>query len=190
LIKKPQPLLRELSMLYADFCVGQPSSLPDLPIQFADFALWQRESLTGDLLDRQFAYWKTQLNGMPALLDLPTDRPRPPVQRFRGAHQAVFIPPELSDALKAMSRHEGVTLFMTLLAAFQTLLHRYSRQDDIVVGSPIAGRNRAEVEDLIGFFANTLVLRTDLSGDPAFRELLQRVRDVALQAYAHQDLPF
>jgi amino acid adenylation domain-containing protein len=183
-------LLRELSMLYADFCVGQPSSLPDLPIQFADFALWQRESLTGDLLDRQFAYWKTQLNGMPALLDLPTDRPRPPVQRFRGAHQAVFIPPELSDALKAMSRHEGVTLFMTLLAAFQTLLHRYSRQDDIVVGSPIAGRNRAEVEDLIGFFANTLVLRTDLSGDPAFRELLQRVRDVALQAYAHQDLPF
>ncbi|XYI03830.1 non-ribosomal peptide synthase/polyketide synthase [Sorangium sp. So ce1128] len=183
-------LLRELSALYGAFCAGRPSALPALPVQYADYAVWQRRWLSGDTLDRELAYWKQQLSGAPAALDLPTDRPRPPVQTYRGATCPVALSPELSSAVARLGRREGVTLFMTLLAAFQVLLHRYTGQHDVVVGSPIAGRTAAETEGLIGFFVNTLVLRTDLSGEPSFVDLLRRVRDVTLGAYAHQHVPF
>ena len=183
-------LHRELSVLYRAFSHSQPSPLADLPIQYADYAVWQREWLKGPELERQLSYWKKQLEGSPGVLNLPADHPRPAVQTFRGARRSIELSKELSQGLKALSRKEGVTLFMTLLAAFQTLLYRYTRQEDIVVGSPIANRNRTEVEGLIGFFVNTLVLRTDLSGNPSFREVLQRVRKVALEGYEHQDLPF
>ncbi|MGB7948960.1 MAG: amino acid adenylation domain-containing protein [Candidatus Binatia bacterium] len=183
-------LFRELSALYAAGCSGNPCTLPELAIQYADFAVWQREWLQGEVLEEQHSYWKKQLVGAPARLELPTDRPRPAVQSFHGARQAVTLPRALTDGLKALSREEGATLFMTLMAAFQGLLQRYSGQDDIVVGTPIAGRNRTEIEGLIGFFVNTLVLRTDLTGNPTFRGLLARVRKVALDAYGHQDVPF
>ena len=182
-------LFQELSVLYESFSTGQPSPLSPLPIQYADFAVWQRQWLQGEISDSQLAYWKKQLGGA-SVLELPTDHPRPPVQTFRGSKQCFFVPKSLTERLKAISREEGTTLFMTLLAAFQTLLHRYTGQDDIIVGSPVAGRNRTDVEGLIGFFVNTLILRTDFCGDPNFRELLGRVRKVALDAYAHQDLPF
>ena len=146
--------------------------------------------LSGETLDKQIAYWKQHLAGAPASLDLPTDHARPPVQTFRGSQRTVILPKELLDCVREASRNQGVTLFMTLLAAFDVLLARYSGQQDIVIGTPIAGRNRAGVEKLIGFFVNTLVMRTDLSGDPTFRELLGRVRETAMGAYAHQDLPF
>ncbi|MCA1593881.1 MAG: condensation domain-containing protein, partial [Acidobacteria bacterium] len=181
---------RELHALYEAYCEGQPSPLEELPIQYADFAVWQRQWLTGEVLEKQLEYWRQQLAGAPAVLDLPLDKARPPVQSFRGASQSLTLSEELTESLKALSQQEGTTLFMTLLAAFKTLLHRYTSQDDIVVGSSIAGRNRAETEGLIGFFINTLVLRTDMSGNPTFRELLGRVREVALGAYEHQDLPF
>ncbi len=183
-------LSQELTALYEAFAANQPSPLRALPIQYADYAVWQRDFLTGETLDSQMAYWKKQLGGAPASLDLPTDHPRPPEQTFCGSRHSVTLPKGLSDSLLEVSRKEGVTLFMTLLAAFDVLLARYSGQEDVVVGTPIAGRNRAEVEKLIGFFVNTLVLRTDLSGDPTFRELLARVRETAMGAYAHQDLPF
>src|SRR3990172_5937896 len=183
-------LFRELSALYGAFSSGGPSPLPELPIQYADFAHWQRQWLQGEVLESQLSYWKKQLNGSLPVLELPTDHPRPPVQTFLGAWQSLVLPKALSESLKALSRQEGVTLFMTLLGAFQTLLHRYASQDDVVVGTPVANRNRAEIEGLIGFFVNTLVMRTDLSGNPSFRELLAQVREVALGAYAHQDLPF
>jgi len=182
-------LWRELATLYGAFSRGEANSLPVLPIQYADYAIWQRQWLQGEVLERQLSYWKHQLVGVSAL-DLPTDRPRPAVQTYRGAKQSLVLPKTLSDQLQALSRKEGVTLFMTLMAAFQTLLHRYSGQDDIVMGSPIAGRTRSETEGLIGFFVNTLVLRADLSGNPSFRELLHRVREMALGAYEHQDIPF
>ena len=182
-------LFQELSVLYESFSIGQSSPLSTLPIQYADFAVWQRQWLQGEISDTQLAYWKKQLSGA-SVLELPTDHPRPPVQTFRGSKQSFLMPKVLTERLKAFSREEGVTLFMTLLAAFQTLLHRYTGHDDIIVGSPIAGRNRMDVEVLIGFFVNTLMLRTDFSGDPTFRELLGRVRRTALEAYAHQDLPF
>ena len=182
-------LIREVAALYQAFSTGEPSPLPELPIQYADFAVWQRQWLQGEVLEAQLAYWKQQLADIP-VLELPTDRPRPAIQTSRGAHQSLELSQTLTEALKALSRQEGVTLYMTLLAVFKALLHRYTGQDDIVVGSPIANRNRTEIEGLIGFFVNTLVLRTDLSGDPSFRELLGRVREVALGAYAHQDLPF
>ncbi|MEH1814616.1 MAG: MupA/Atu3671 family FMN-dependent luciferase-like monooxygenase [Nostoc sp.] len=175
------------------------SQLPDLSIQYADFALWQREWLQGETLDKLLAYWRQQLAGSNFILDLPTDRPRrsfascrqtSPIQTFTGQKQMLVLPQFLVKELKALSRSEGVTLFMTLLAVFQVLLHRYSQQDDILVGTPIANRNLGETEPLIGMFVNTLILRTDLSGNPSFRALLQRVRAVALGAYAHQDLPF
>ncbi len=183
-------LFRELAVLYDAFCRGKPSPLPELPIQYADYAIWQRESLQGEVLERQLAYWRAQLAGAPAVLQLPTDRPRPAVETFRGARQSVVLSKALRDSLQKLSTREGVTLYMTLLAAFQTLLSRYTGQEDIVVGSPIAGRNRTETEDLIGFFGNTLLMRTDLSGNTSFQELLRRVREVALGAYAHQDAPF
>ncbi|HYO92153.1 MAG TPA: condensation domain-containing protein, partial [Pyrinomonadaceae bacterium] len=181
---------KELSALHESFSLGQPSTLPELPIQYADFAVWQREWLRGEVLEEQLAYWRQQLADAPTTLELPTDRPRPPVQTFRGASQSLQLSAQLTASLKALSQQEGATLFMTLLAAFKTLLYRYSGQQDIVVGSPIAGRNRAELDNLIGFFVNTLVLRTRLPDDLSFCELLGRVRESALGAYAHQDLPF
>ena len=180
---------RELSALYEAFSQGKPSPFPELPIQYADFAVWQRQWLQGKELEEQLMFWKEQLRNI-STLELPTDRPRPSVQTFCGAVHTVEFPKSLTEALWGLSRKEGVTLFMTLLAGFQSLLHRYTGQEDIVVGTPIANRNRAEIEGLIGFFVNTLVMRTDTSGDPAFRELLKRVRKTALGAYAHQDLPF
>ncbi|BAY09129.1 non-ribosomal peptide synthetase [Calothrix sp. NIES-2098] len=183
-------LWQELADLYLAFVSGQPNPLVELPIQYADYAVWQRQWLEGEVLETQLNYWQQQLAGAPPVLELPTDRPRPPIQTYQGAGQSFTLSGELSQALQKLSRQEGVTLFMTLLAAFQTLLYRYSRQEDILVGSAIAGRNHPEIEGLIGFFVNTLVMRTDMSGNPSFRELLRRVRQVASSAYAHQDLPF
>ncbi|MEH2173669.1 amino acid adenylation domain-containing protein [Nostoc sp.] len=181
--------IQDLSAFYEAFCAFKPSPLPNLPFQYADFTCWQQEWLQGKVLESQLFYWKQQLAHLP-VLHLPTDRKRPIVQTFRGATQSFVLPTDLSASLNTLSRQEGTTLFMTLLAAFQTFLHRYTRQDDIVTGSVIANRNRVETEDLIGFFVNTLVLRTDFSGNPSFCEILARVRHVALEAYAHQDLPF
>ena len=182
--------LRELTMLYGAYAGGAPAALPELPVQYGDFAFWQREWLQGEVLATQLAYWREQLAGIPPVLELPADRPRSSRQSYRGAMRTVTIPRALSDGLKSVGRREGATLFMTLLAAFTVLLHRYTGQDDIVVGSPIANRNRIETEGLIGFFVNTLVLRADLSGDPSFQELLKRTRKTCLGAYSHQDFPF
>lgn len=182
-------LIQELGALYTAFVTGTPASLPDLPIQYADFAQWQREWLQGEVLEFQQAYWRQQLQDL-TLLELPGQRSRSGDLSDRGQTQQVEISQAMTEALKQLSDQQGVTLFMTLLAAFQAFLSRYSGQTDIAVGSPIANRNRRELEDLIGFFANSLVLRTDLSGNPIFRELLDRVRQVTLGAYAHQDLPF
>ncbi|HYR08161.1 MAG TPA: condensation domain-containing protein, partial [Longimicrobium sp.] len=183
-------LLRELSALYEAYREGRESPLPELPVQYADYAVWQREQLAGEVLDRQLAYWKERLAGAPELLELPTDRPRPAVQTYRGATVPVEFSVELLERLQALGRSEGATLYMTLLSTFQVLLSRYSGSEDVVVGSPIAGRTRGEVEGLIGFFVNTLVLRADLSGDPSFRETLRRVREATLGAYEHQEVPF
>ncbi len=169
---------------------AQPAPLPSLPIQYGDYAAWQRQWLRGDRLAEQLAYWRTRLGELPPALLLPTDRPRPAMQSTRGAKQARLLPATLQRALIKLSRAEGCTLFMTLLAAFQTLLYRYTHQTDISVGTPVAGRTQAETEALIGCFVNTLVMRTDLGGDPSFRLLLQRVREVALGAFAHQEMPF
>jgi amino acid adenylation domain-containing protein len=182
-------LIRELGTIYTAFANNNPSPLPELPIQYADFADWQREWLQGEVLETQLAYWKQQLDNLP-LLNLPTDQPRPATPTYRGATQFLELQKNLSDELEALSQRQGMTLFMTLLAAFQTLLYRYTQQEDIVVGSAIANRNRREIEGLIGFFVNSLVLRTNLSGNPTFLELLNRVREVTLEAYTHQDLPF
>jgi thioesterase domain-containing protein/acyl carrier protein len=182
--------LQELSALYEAFSAGKASPLRDPVIQYADFAHWQRLWLQGDVLHTQMAYWKKQLEGAPAVLELPTDWPRSPNRTNRGASESLALPAHLSVALKELSRQEGVTLFMTLLAAFKALLYRYTGQDDIIVGTAVSNRNRIETEDLIGPFANNLFLRTNLSRNPTFRELLARVREVAVGAYAHQDLPF
>jgi amino acid adenylation domain-containing protein/non-ribosomal peptide synthase protein (TIGR01720 family) len=182
-------LLRELVALYAA-AHGADLLLEPLPIQYADYAVWQREWLQGAERERQVAYWAKQLAGAPPLLELPTDRPRPPVQTFNGATLSFALDQTLSADVEQLSRERGVTPFMTLLAAFQVLLMRYSGQTDISVGTPIAGRNRRELEGLIGFFVNTLALRVDLSGNPSFGALLQQVREIALDAYAHQDVPF
>ena len=183
-------LVRELMALYTAYSEGRPSPLPELPVQYADYAIWQREWSQQPEFAKQLDYWKQQLDGAPASLDLPTDRPRPAVLSFRGSVQRFELTPELSASLISLSREENCTPFMTLLAAFKTLLLRYTAQTDIVVGTPMAGRNRAEIENLIGFFVNTLVLRTNVGGNPSFRELLGRVREVALGAAAHQDFPF
>ncbi len=183
-------LLQELSVLYEAYSSGRPSPLAELAIQYADFAQWQRQWLQGEVLDQHRQWWCEQLRGAPAQLELPADHPRPGVATFRGAVELFQFTSTLSEALKQLSQREGVTLFMILLAAFQTLLARYTGQSDIVVGTPIANRTRSELEPLIGFFVNTLVLRTDLGGNPSFRELLARVRENTLGAYAHQDLPF
>jgi amino acid adenylation domain-containing protein len=181
---------RELSTLYTAFYQGQPSPLAPLPIQYADFAHWQRQWLRGDILEKQLDYWKQQLAGAPALLELPTDHPRPAIQRYQGQTESLQLSPSLTRQLKTLSQQSGTSLFMTLLSAFAILLSRYSGQNDIVIGTPIANRTHHQIEPLIGFFVNTLVLRLDLSGHPRFDELLKRVRRVALEAYAHQDLPF
>ena len=183
-------LVKEVATLYEAYIKGEQSPLPELEIQYADYAAWQREWLQGEVLAEQLSYWRRQLGGELPVLELPTDKPRPAVQSYRGARESMVLSEELTQQLKALSQREGCTLFMTLLAAFQVLLSRYSGQEDIVVGTPIAGRNRAEVEPLIGLFVNTLALRTDLSGNPTFIELLRRVREVTLGAYAHQDIPF
>ena len=182
--------VHELTNLYAAFCADQPSSLPELTLQYADYAHWQRQWLQGGILDTQLVYWKRKLGGALPVLELPTDRPRPTVQTYHGRRCPLALPGSLSQALQGLSRQEGVTLFMLLLAAFKVWLHRYSGQEDLLVGSPIANRTRPELEDLLGCFVNTLVLRTDLSGNPTFGELVQRVREVTLQAYDHQDVPF
>jgi hypothetical protein len=188
--------IQELAALYGELHGGAQAALPELPIQYADFAIWQRDWLqgagdhAGSPLQEHLAYWRAQLADAPPLLALPLDRPRPAVQTFQGALHAFALPGQLARDLTALSRRAGVTLFMTLLASFKFLLHWYSGQADIVVGSPIAGRSQAAIEPLIGFFVNTLVLRTDLAGLATFQELLRRTREITLGAYAHQDLPF
>jgi amino acid adenylation domain-containing protein len=183
-------LVRETIALYQAFSSGRVPDLPPLPVQYADFAVWQRNWLQGEVLAQQLEYWKQQLGDDPAVLELPTDRPRPAVQTHNGADFTFSFSPSLSQSLKALCRTEGVTLFMVLLAAFKVLLHRYTGQQQITVGSPIANRQRKELEGLIGFFINTLPVRTVVSGGLLFREFLERVREAALGAYAHQDLPF
>ncbi len=183
-------VIREIGALYAAFMEGRPSPLAGLPVQYADFAVWQRRWLQGEVLDKQVAYWKARLAGAPPALDLPTDRARPLTQSYRGASCTFELPKELTGALAALARQEGATLFMVLLAAFKVVLSRWSGQEDIVVGTPVAGRTHAETEDLIGFFINMLALRTSLAGNPDFRTLLRQVRDGALEAYAHQEMPF
>jgi amino acid adenylation domain-containing protein len=180
-------LCREMQALYDSFASGTPAPLPALPIQYADFAVWQREHLQ---LDEQLSYWREQLANVSSVLELPSDRRRPEVASFRGAKVTFALTPELTEQLKTLSQREGVTLFMLLLATFDALLYRYSNQTDIAVGTAIANRNRDETEGLIGFFVNMLVMRTDLSGNPTFLELLQRVKQMTLAAYQHQDVPF
>jgi amino acid adenylation domain-containing protein len=183
-------LVRELTALYSTFSREEEVSLPEPPIQYADFARWQREWLSGEVLDAQLSYWIQKLAGATTVLELPADHPRPPVQSYRGARVEFRLPAKSTRRLKLLSRQSGATLFMTLLAAFDVLLSRHTGREDVLVGVPLANRNRAEIEPLIGFFVNTLVLRADLSGEPTFLELLGRVRESALEAYANQDLPF
>ncbi len=183
-------LVREISVLYAAFSRGAPSPLPELPVQYADYAVWQREWLRGEALEEQLRFWREQLRGAPPLLELPTDRPRRGSLGATEAELRFALSADAARALRGLGRREGATLFMTLLAGWQVLLGRYAGQDDVVVGTPIAGRSRAEVEGLIGFFVNTLVLRARLGGAPTFRELLVQVRETTLGAFAHQDLPF
>jgi len=183
-------LVREAKAIYAAYAQQRESPLPELALQYADYAVWQRSYLQGDVLDAQLAYWKSQLDLMPHVLELPADRPRPRELSFRGGALNVELSGALTEELRSLCRREGVTLYMILLAAFQTLLYRYTGEEDIVVGSPIANRQNSEIEPLIGFFVNTLVLRTDLSGDPTFRELLGRVQEITMGAYEHQDIPF
>jgi natural product biosynthesis luciferase-like monooxygenase protein len=180
----------EVATLYQAFSAGNKSPLPDLSIQYVDYARWQREYLQGGVLETQLNYWLKQLTGAPQLLEVPTDRPRLGAPSFSGANEPFTLPASLTDSLRKLSQDEGATLFMTLLASFKALLYRYSGQDDMIVGTDIANRNRIETEGLIGFFVNLLPLRTNLAGDPTFRELLERVRDVTIGAYAHQDVPF
>jgi hypothetical protein len=182
--------IQELTTLYNAYTKGLEPLLKELPIQYADFALWQREYLQGEILQNQLNYWEKQLAAAPALLHLPIDRPRPPEQRFEGDRIRCLLSPELSQGLNRLSREKGVTLFMTLLTAFNILLNRYTGETDILVGTPIANRTRSELDGLIGFFVNTLVLRTDLAGNPSFSEVLKQLRETATDAYDHQDLPF
>jgi amino acid adenylation domain-containing protein len=182
-------LIRELGALYPAFLAGEPSPLPELAVQYGDFAVWQRRWLQGEVLAAQLDYWRRVLTGL-SVLQLPTDRPRPAVQQFRGADEPLAFGPEVSRAALELGRRQGATPYMTLLAGFQALLHRYTGQADVIVGGTVAGRDRGELEPLIGFFVNTLAMRTDLSRRPGFRELIDRVREIALGALSHQDLPF
>lgn len=182
--------LQELAVLYEGHAVGKPAQLPILPIQYADFAVWQRTWMTGPVVEKQLAYWKDKLAGAPALLELPTDQPRPAVATFRGEWQMTQLPDDLAERVRALSRQEGSTLFMTMLAAFGVLLSRYTQQRDILVGTPIAGRAQVQTEALIGFFVNTLAMRIQLNENPTFRELLAQVKETTLEAFSYQDLPF
>jgi amino acid adenylation domain-containing protein len=182
--------LQELQALYNAYSQGQPSPLLPLPIQYADYAIWQRQWLVGEVLQNHLNYWENQLANAPTFLPLPTDRPRPAVQTFNGSYHVFTLSGELTQQLLQLSQQQGCTLFMTLLAAYDTLLYRYTGQEDILVGTPVANRDRTELEGLIGFFVNTLVMRTDLALNPSFNELLSRLRETAISAYAHQDLPF
>ena len=182
--------MREIASLYGAFSVGEPSPLPELSIQYADFSMWQRDRLRGETLESHISYWKDQLADAPTLLELPADRMRPRVQSYRGALQSFRISKELSRELKDLSQREGVTLFMTLLSAFYVLLYRCTGQRDIVVGTPVANRNHLDTEKLIGVFINALALRVRLEGSLSFLELLYRVQQATMGAYAHQDLPF
>ncbi|MEW6730834.1 MAG: amino acid adenylation domain-containing protein, partial [Acidobacteriota bacterium] len=182
-------LVKELTTLYSAYINNQPSPLAELPVQYVDFATWQRQWLQGEQLQQQLEYWRKQLADF-VVLQLPTDHSRPAVQSFNGAMQRFEVPSETVEQLRELSRQQGVTVFMVLLAAFKVLLYRYSAQTDIAIGTAIAGRNNSQVEDLIGFFINTLVMRTDLTGEPTFLELIRRVRDVCLGAHDHKDLPF
>jgi amino acid adenylation domain-containing protein len=183
-------LVREVGILYTAFAAGRPSPLPELPVQYADFAAWQRRHLSSERLEAEIGWWRDRLGGMPPALDLPTDHPRQAALSGRGAAHTFRIDREVRAGLAALSQRQGTTLFMALLASFAALLGRHAGQDDLALGTPIAGRTRVETEPLIGFFVNTLVLRTDLSGDPGFAELLDRVREATLSAYAHQEIPF
>ncbi|HEX7238878.1 MAG TPA: condensation domain-containing protein, partial [Longimicrobiaceae bacterium] len=183
-------LHRELGALYGAFARGEPSPLPELPVRYADYAAWQREQLAGGALEEGLAWWRERLAGAPAVLELPTDRPRPAVPGRRGAAHPFEVEPGAAERLRSLARAEGATLFMALLAAFDVLLARYAGSDDVVVGTPVAGRTRPELEGLVGFFVNTLALRADLSGDPSFRDLLRRVRGDTLLDFAHQEVPF
>ncbi|MFN6572323.1 amino acid adenylation domain-containing protein, partial [Dendronalium sp. ChiSLP03b] len=183
-------LINELSACYKAISTGSTAQLPELPVQYADFAVWQRQWLTNEVLERQLTYWKQHLTGAPPLLELPTDRPRPAIQTFRGGTEQLQIDSQLTQQLKKLTQESGSTLFMTLLAGFVVLMSRYSGQTDLVIGSPIANRNRTEIEGLIGFFVNSLALRFDLSGEPTFESLLRQVREVTQNAYDNQDLPF
>ena len=182
-------LIREVGALYRAYLAGEAAPLEELPVQYVDFAVWQRERLRGEALEQELEYWRKQLAGVEPL-KLPTDHPRPAVESYRGASQTFFLDADLATALRELGRQEGATLFMTLMAAFQTLLHRYTGQEDIAVGTPMANRERLELEGLIGYFVNTLVMRTKLSSDISFRELLHQVRDTALAAYSHAQAPF
>ncbi len=183
-------MVHELTTLYKAFSFGQNSPLPELPIQYADFAMWQRDWLSGEVLEEQLSYWRKKLSGALPVLELPADRLRPAIQRYQGATEGLDLPETLSRKLKDLSNDQGATLFMTLLAAFKVLVYRYTGQTDICVGMPIANRNRSETEKLIGFFLNNLVLRSDLKGNPTFQSFLAQVREETLNAYAHQDMPF
>ena len=183
-------LIRELSLLYESLCAGQGNPLPELMLQYTDYAAWQRSWLQGEVLEQELTYWKRQLAGVPPVLELPTDRPRPAMQSFNGAYHSFELAPALSQQIKKLAAESGATTFMIFLAAFQVLLSRLSAQEDICVGSPIAGRTTGETEAIVGFFVNTLVFRTRVDDALNFRELLAQVREMALDAYAHQELPF
>ena len=183
-------MVREISTLYKAFCSAEPSPLPELPIQYADFSEWQRQRLQDDALEQELNYWKEKLAGAPPLLALPTDRPRPAIQTYRGSTQPFILSQHLTEQLRTLSQRRGMTLFMTLLAAFQTLLFRYSAQEDIIVGTTAANRERSDIEGLIGFFVNMLALRTDFSGNPRFEDLLEQVRESTFKAYVYQGVPF
>ena len=183
-------MMREVGSLYESFVQGHPSPLGELQTQYVDYAAWQKDWLNGEVLQRQVNYWKQQLTGAPEVLDLPTDKPRPALRSYLGARQLLRVPIDVTESLERLSRRQGVTLYMVLLSAFKTLLYRYSGQNDILVGSAVAGRTRLEIEPLIGFFVNTLVLRTELNAESTFEELLEQMREIVLQAHAHQELPF
>src|SRR6185369_15850406 len=183
-------LVGEIIALYLAFVEGHPSPLAELSFQYADFAIWQRQRLTGPVLEEHLEYWRQHLEGAPHVLALPADHPRPPVFTQRGSYEALMLSPELSHSVRALGRREGVTLFMTMLAAFDVLLSRYSGQTDFLIGTDIANRNHGTTESLIGFLVNQLVLRVDLAGDPSFKQLLERVKEVTLNGYAHQEAPF
>jgi amino acid adenylation domain-containing protein len=181
---------KELNAFYTAYLNAQPAQVPELSVQYADYAAWQKEWLQGEALDQEMAFWREHLAGAPALIEIPADRPRPAAQTFQGARMLFSLTRELTDAIEQLSRKHNVTVFMTLLSALEVLLGRYTNQHDFVIGTPIAGRTRVELEPLIGFFANTLVLRADLAGDPTFLDVLRRVRDTALNAFVHQEVPF